>query len=217
MLDPDPRWRSGLRGKRVVTDLHGAGRGDGGLRARSLGHVEFPYVFLDAHYLKGRVGGQVVSRAVVVATGVAMTGDQEVLSCAVGDSEDEAFWTEFLRSLRARGLTGMRLVITLVPARPPVDSDHHPGLKKAITTVMIGRRLAALPLYSITHLDGRSWARAITHAGSALEPAFWGHALTKLRGGAQLWDRRGTDGIEGFWVRERRCGLGGVVGRFMRR
>ena len=97
-------------------------------RARPLGHVEFPYVFLDATYLKGRVGGQVVSRAVVVATGVAMTGDREVLGCAVGDSEDEAFWTEFLRSLRSRGLTGVRLVI----------SDHHLGLKKAVATVMLG-------------------------------------------------------------------------------
>jgi putative transposase len=59
-------------------------------RARPLGHVEFPYVFLDATYVKGRVGGQVVSRAVVVATGVSMGADPEVLGCAVGDSEDEA-------------------------------------------------------------------------------------------------------------------------------
>jgi transposase-like protein len=97
-------------------------------RARPLGHVEFPYVFLDATYLKGRVGGQVVSRAVVVATGVGMNGDREVLGCAVGDSEDEAFWITFLRSVRERGLTGLRLVI----------SDHHLGLKKAIATVMLG-------------------------------------------------------------------------------
>jgi putative transposase len=97
-------------------------------RARPLGHVEFPFVFLDATYLKGRVGGQVVSRAVVVATGVSMNGDREVLGCAVGDSEDEAFWTTFLRSLRERGLTGVRLVI----------SDHHLGLTKAIAAVMLG-------------------------------------------------------------------------------
>jgi putative transposase len=97
-------------------------------RGRSLGHVEFPYVFADATYLKGRVGGQVVSRAVVVVTGVAMTGEREVLGCAVGDTEDEAFWTECLRSLRGRGLTGVRLVI----------SDHHLGLKAAIAKVFIG-------------------------------------------------------------------------------
>ena len=95
---------------------------------RTLVHVEFPYVFCDATYLKGRVGCQVVSRAVVVATGVAMTGEREVLGCAVGDTEDEAFWSEFLRSLRTRGLAGVRLVI----------SDHHLGLKAAIAKVFVG-------------------------------------------------------------------------------
>ncbi len=97
-------------------------------RARALGHVEFPYVYADATYVKGRVGGQVVSRAVVVATGVSMTGEREVLGCAVGDTEDEVFWTEFLRSRRARGLHGVRLVI----------SDHHLGLKAAIAKVFVG-------------------------------------------------------------------------------
>ena len=85
-------------------------------------------MFLDATYLKGRVNHQVVSRAVVVATGVSMDGHREVLGCAVGDSEDGAFWTEFLRSLRARGLGGVRLVI----------SDQHLGLKAAVEAVMVG-------------------------------------------------------------------------------
>jgi putative transposase len=97
-------------------------------RTRPLGHVEFPYVFADATYVKGRVGGRVVSRAVVVATGVTATGDREVLGVEVGDSEDGAFWTAFLRSLRARGLGGVALVI----------SDHHLGLKAAIEAVMLG-------------------------------------------------------------------------------
>ncbi|MDQ3146929.1 MAG: IS256 family transposase [Actinomycetota bacterium] len=97
-------------------------------RTRSLGHVAFPYVFVDATYLKARVRGRVVSRAVVVATGVSATGDREVLGCEVGDSEDGAFWTAFLRGLRARGLTGVQLVI----------SDHHLGLKAAIASVMLG-------------------------------------------------------------------------------
>ena len=66
-------------------------------RDRPLDHVEFPYVFVDATYVKGRVGGRVVSRAVVIATGVTMTGDREVLGCDVGDSEDGAFWTAFFR------------------------------------------------------------------------------------------------------------------------
>ena len=97
-------------------------------RTRPLGHVGFPYVFADATYLKGRVGGRVVSRAVVVATGVTANGDREVLGVDVGDSEDGAFWTAFLKGLRARGLTGVQLVI----------SDHHLGLKEAIASVFIG-------------------------------------------------------------------------------
>ncbi len=97
-------------------------------RDRPLGHVEFPYVFLDATYVKAQKGAHVVSKAVVVATGVAQSGDREVLGLAVGDSESGPFWTAFLRSLRSRGLTGVRLVI----------SDAHEGLKGAIESVMLG-------------------------------------------------------------------------------
>ena len=97
-------------------------------RTRSLEHVEFPYVFLDATYVKARVGGRVLARAVVIATGVTRAGDREVLGCDVGDSEDGAFWTAFLRSLRARGLSGVRLVI----------SDAHQGLVNAIGAVLLG-------------------------------------------------------------------------------
>jgi transposase-like protein len=97
-------------------------------RARPLDHVGFPYVFVDATYLKGRVRGRVVSRAVVIATGVTATGDREVLGVDVGDSEDGAFWTAFLKGLRARGLSGVQLVI----------SDHHLGLKTAIGAVFVG-------------------------------------------------------------------------------
>ena len=88
----------------------------------------FVYVFLDATYIKGRVKGRVVSRAVVIATGVTAGGDREVLGLDVGDSEDGAFWTAFLKSLRARGLKGVQLVI----------SDHHLGLKQAIGAVFVG-------------------------------------------------------------------------------
>ncbi|HZQ76375.1 MAG TPA: IS256 family transposase [Acidimicrobiia bacterium] len=97
-------------------------------RDRTLGHVEFPYVFLDATYVKAHDGARVVSKAIVIATGVARTGDREVLGLAVGDSEDGAFWTAFLRSLRARGLGGVQLVI----------SDAHEGLKAAIAAVFVG-------------------------------------------------------------------------------
>ena len=68
-----------------------------------------------------------VSQAVVIATGVRADGWREVLGFAVGDSEDGAFWTAFLRSLKARGLGGVQLVI----------SDAHTGLKQAIGAVML--------------------------------------------------------------------------------
>ena len=97
-------------------------------RSRSLAHTGFPYLFLDATYLKARVDGRVVSRAVVIATGVTADGGREVLGLDVGDSEDGAFWTAFLRSLKARGLAGVQLVV----------SDAHTGLKGAIGAVMAG-------------------------------------------------------------------------------
>ena len=97
-------------------------------RIRPLDHVRFPYMYLDATYCKARVEHQIVSRAVVIATGITEDGGREVLGVMVGDSETELFWTAFLRSLRERGLTGVRLVI----------GDHHSGLVKAIRKVMIG-------------------------------------------------------------------------------
>ncbi len=97
-------------------------------RERSLADQATPYVFLDATYCKARVNGRVVSRAVVIATGVTVDGHREVLGVDVGDSENEDFWTEFLRSLRDRGLHGVQLVI----------SDAHRGLTNAIGTVCAG-------------------------------------------------------------------------------
>jgi putative transposase len=70
----------------------------------------------------------VISQAVVIATGVAADGHREVLGFAVGDSEDGAFWTAFLRTLKAPGLAGTQLVI----------SDAHAGLKQAIAAVLLG-------------------------------------------------------------------------------
>ncbi len=84
----------------------------GAFRTRRLDHTAFPYVFCDATYVKARNGGRVISRAVVVVVAVAADGTREVLGVDVGDSEDETFWTAFLRSLRKRGLTGVQLVPT---------------------------------------------------------------------------------------------------------
>jgi len=97
-------------------------------RTRPLNEKPFPYVFLDATYYKARINGRVVSQAVVIATGVSSDGHREVLGCAVGDSETEEFWTEFLRDLRGRGLAGVQLVI----------SDAHAGLVAAVGTVLQG-------------------------------------------------------------------------------
>ncbi len=97
-------------------------------RDRPLGDTTYPYVFLDATYCKARVGRRVVSQAVVVAVGVASDGRREVLGFEVGDTESQPFWTTFLRSLKARGLDGVKLVI----------SDAHSGLIAAIETVFVG-------------------------------------------------------------------------------
>jgi putative transposase len=89
----------------------------------------YPYVWLDATYVKARQDGRVASVAVVIAVGVnGKTGEREVLGLDVGSSEDGAFWISFLRSLAARGLRGVRLV----------TSDAHRGLKGAIEAVLVG-------------------------------------------------------------------------------
>lgn len=97
----------------------------------------YPYVWLDATFLTVRKDGRVVSMAVVIAIGVNQHGEREVLGLDVGPSEDGAFWLSFLRSLVARGLSGVRLVI----------SDAHEGLKGAIAAV----------------LHGASWQRCRVH------------------------------------------------------
>jgi len=94
-------------------------------RHRPLADTTYPYVFLDATYCKARVGRRVVSQAVVVAIRVAADGRREVLGFEVGETESQPFRTSFLRSLKARGLGGVKLVI----------SDPHTGLIAAIETV----------------------------------------------------------------------------------
>ena len=89
---------------------------------------DYPYVWLDATYLKVRQNHRVVSMAVVIAIGVRATGEREVLGFAVGASEEVSFWLEFLRSLVHRGLRGVQLVI----------SDAHEGLKAALGQVLSG-------------------------------------------------------------------------------
>ncbi len=96
-------------------------------RSRAL-EREFPYVWLDALYVKVRENGRVVSKAVLVAFGVNAEGEREVLGVQVARTEMESSWREFLRDLVARGLKGVKLVI----------SDAHEGLRTAITAVLNG-------------------------------------------------------------------------------
>lgn len=87
---------------------------------------DWPYVWLDATYVKVRHNHRIVSVAVIIAVGVNTDGRREVLGMDIGPSEAETFWTVFLRKLRRRGLRGTRLVI----------SDAHEGIKAAVTKLM---------------------------------------------------------------------------------
>ncbi len=87
---------------------------------------DWPYLWIDATYVKTREAGRIVSVAVIIAVGVNTEGQREVLGLKVGASEAEPFWTEFLRSLNRRGLRGVKLVI----------SDSHEGIKAAVSKVL---------------------------------------------------------------------------------
>ena len=87
---------------------------------------DWPYLWIDATYVKTREAGRIVSVAVIVAVAVNTDGQRQVLGMKVGASEAEPFWTEFLRSLTRRGLRGVRLVI----------SDSHEGIKAAASKVL---------------------------------------------------------------------------------
>jgi putative transposase len=87
---------------------------------------EWPYLWLDATYLKVREGGRIVSVAVIVAVAVTTEGRREIVGLHIGPGEAEVFWTDFLRDLVKRGLGGVKLVI----------SDAHEGLKAAIRRVL---------------------------------------------------------------------------------
>ena len=98
-------------------------------RSRSLAGEAYPYLWLDATYVKVREAGRVVSMALLVATGVALTGERRVLGLELSAGHDEgSAWPRFVRSLVARGLDGVRLVI----------SDDHAGLVRAIDEQFLG-------------------------------------------------------------------------------
>jgi len=131
----------------------------------------WPYLWLDATYLKVREGGRIVSRAVIIAVAVNEDGKREVLGVATGPSEAETFWTDFLRSLADRGLRGVKLVI----------ADDHKGLRAAARRVFnathqrcrVGLLKNADPSDSISILGGDE--------GSADVAAAWTWSARVLR------------------------------------
>jgi putative transposase len=86
---------------------------------------DWPYLWIDATYVKVRQDGRIVSVAVIVAVGVNADGRREVLGMDIGASEAETFWTAFLRKLARRGLRGVKLVV----------SDAHEGIKAAVSRI----------------------------------------------------------------------------------
>jgi hypothetical protein len=117
---------------------------------------DWPYLWLDATYLKVREGGRIVSVAAIIAVAVNTDGKREIVGLHIGPSEAEPFWTSFLRDLVRRGLTGVKLVI----------SDAHEGLKAAITRILSAtwqrcRVMAHFPGLDIFRQFTRDVARAI--------------------------------------------------------
>ena len=106
-------------------------------RDRRLGHTNWPYMLIDARYEKVRVNGAVVSQAVLVAVGINGQGGREILDWRVDDSESESTWSDLFRSLKDRGLNGLRMV----------TSDAHKGIRAAIDR----------------HFQGVLWQRCRVH------------------------------------------------------
>jgi putative transposase len=147
---------------------------------------EWPYLWLDATYLKVREGGRIVSVAAIIAVAVDTEGRREIVGLGLGPSEAETFWSAFLKGLVRRGLNGVRLVI----------SDAHEGLKAAVAKVL-----------------GATWQRCRVHwmrnalayvpkahqtvVAAALRQAFFQPDQAAAR---QVW-RQGADQLRPRWPR----------------
>ena len=120
---------------------------------------DWPYLWIDATYIKVRQNGRIVSVAVIVAVGANADGRREVLGMQVGPSEAETFWTDFLRGLARRGLRGVKLVI----------SDGHEGIKAAVAKVMHAtwQRCRVHFMRNVSAHAGKSARRVVTAFMSA--------------------------------------------------
>jgi len=167
---------SGISKSEVSRICAGLDREIEAFRTRSLHHTAFPYVFCDATFCKVRVGAHVVSQALVVATGVSAEGTREVLGTAVGDSESFEFWREFLASLKARGLSGVHLVI----------SDAHAGLKAAVAQQFSGSSWQRCRVHFMRNLHTAVSAKHAPAVTAAVKTIF---AHTDPAEVAAQWDR----------------------------
>lgn len=148
----------------------------------------YPYVWIDATYVKARQDGRVASVAVVIAVGVnARTGEREVLGVDVGPSEDGAFWTAFVRSLVARGLSGVRLV----------TSDAHRGLKSAIAAVLVGASWQRCRVHFMRNALSLVPKAAQQMVGATIRTVF---AQPDARSAREQW-RRVSDGFRHRFAR----------------
>ena len=120
---------------------------------------DWPYLWIDATYIKVRQNGRIVSVAVIVAVGANTDGRREVLGMEVGPSEAETFWTDFLRGLARRGLRGVKLVV----------SDAHEGIKAAVSKVMTAtwQRCRVHFMRNVSAHAGKSARRVVTAFMSA--------------------------------------------------
>ena len=152
---------------------------------------DWPCLRLDATDLKVRQGGRIVSIAAIIAVAVNTDGRREIIGLGTGPSEAQTFWTEFLRGIKARGLDGVKLVI----------SDAHTGLKAAIARVFDAawQRCRVGPLKNAAALSGIRCDPPDGDLGSAMRlmapgrPLRCGSACSGARGGrrsAQGWPRR---------------------------
>jgi putative transposase len=154
---------------------------------------EWPYLWIDATYVKVRQDGRIVSVAVIVAVGVNGDGRREVLGMDVGPSEAETFWTDFLRKLARRGLRGVKLVI----------SDAHEGIKASVAKVMSAtwQRCRVHFMRNVLAHAGRSGRRVVS---AFIATAF---AQDDAETARLQWRRVADHG------RARRAGLHGLPGR----
>ncbi len=123
---------------------------------------DYPYVWLDALYLKVREGGRVVSKALMVATAVSDQGEREVIGATVTDGEMESAWREFLEHLVQRGLRGVMLVI----------SDAHLGLKGAVRKVLVGATWQRCTVHFLRNVLSRVPRNAQGVVGGAIKSIF---------------------------------------------